>query len=140
MSDTALPALEALLAEVEATAAAIKAQPDVMAALDAGVTAWALECCRRIRDALTTGDVAGAALVGCQLGERLAELRDLGEMAHRGAAIRSPADRAHARDAERRKVYLAALNRGFSTMDAYEKAAATLGVSPKTIARAVTGH
>jgi len=140
MSGRPLPALEALLTEVEATAAVVLKQPDVMAVLDAGVTAYALACCRRIRDALTKGDVAGAALVGCQLGERLAELRDLAEMARRDAAYKSPADRAHARDVERRKAFLAARNRGFSTTDAYEKAASTLGVSAKTIMRAVNGH
>jgi hypothetical protein len=140
MSGPSVLALELLLVEVEATAAVILKQPDVMAALDAGVTAWALECCGRIRDALTTGDAAGAAYSGIQLGERLAELRNLGAIARRDAACKSPADRAHARDVERRKAFLAARNRGFSTTDAYEKAAATLGVSPKTIMRAVNGH
>jgi hypothetical protein len=132
-------ALELLLVEVETTAAEIEAQPE-LASLDAGITAWALECCRHIRDALTKDDVAGAALAGIQLGERLAELRNLGAMAKRSSACKSPADRAHARDVERRRAYLAALKRGFSTTDAYKNAAAVLGVSPKTIMRAVTGH
>jgi hypothetical protein len=139
MSGPPLPPLEILLTEVEATAAVILKQPE-LASLDAGITTWALDCCRRIRHALTKDDVAGAALAGCQLGERLAELHDLGTMAKRSRAYVSPADRAHARDVERRKAYFAALKRGFSATDAYKNAAAVLGVSPKTIMRAVTGH
>jgi hypothetical protein len=138
MSGPPLPALEALLAEVEQTAADIARGE--LAAVYADVTTWALECCRRIRDALTTGDAAGAAYAGCQLGERLAEIRERGDFARRAAAIKSPEELAHERDVERRKAFLAARNRGFSTTDAYEKAGAALGVSPKTIARAVNGH
>ena len=136
MSGPPLPALETLLAEVEATAALIL-QVAELAALDAGVAAHALECCRRIRDALTTGDAAGA---GIQLGKRLADLRNLGAIARRAATCKSPAEHAHTRDVQRRREYLTALNRGFSTVDACAKAAAKLGVSPKTIMRAINGH
>jgi hypothetical protein len=133
-----LPALEVLLDEVEAIAADIARGQ--LAAVYADVTTPALEYCRRIRDALTTGDVAGAVLAGCQLGERLAEIRERGDLARRAAAIMSPEELAHERDVERRKAFLSARKRGFSTTDAYADAAKRCGVSPKTIARAVNGH
>jgi len=128
-----MTALETLLAEVEdiTRAPIAPAFP---------VTSVAVDCCRRIRDALAAGDVAGAAIAGSQLGERLAELREVGAMAQRDAAFIPPVNRAHARDVKRRQAYLAARDRGFSTTDAYEKAGAALGVSPKTIMRAVLGH
>ena len=128
-----LAALEALLTEVEAIAAVI--MQGELAAVDAGVAEWALETCRVIRDALTDGDAAGAAVAGYQLGERLAEIRALG----RAAAYKSKVQRDHERDFKRRKAYFAALRRGFSPTEAYEKAAEVCGTSAKTIMRAVKG-
>jgi hypothetical protein len=130
--------LEALLAEVEMTAADILAT--AAAAIDNGFTTRVLDCCRRIRDALTTGDVADAAHAGCQLGERLAELRDLGAIARRDAAYKSPVQRDHERDTERRAIQRKYEKRGFSTSKADEKAAAELGVSPRAIRRARRGN
>ncbi len=104
-----------------------------MAAVDGVTASWALETCRRVRDALTDGDAAGAALAGCQVGERLAEIRVLG----RAAAYKSKVQRDHERDFKRRKAYFAALRRGFSPTEAYEKAAEVCGTSAKTIMRAV---
>jgi hypothetical protein len=127
--------LESMLASVHSIADEI--QRTEIAVIDKDTTAWALDRCRRIRDAPT---VADAALAGIQLGERLAELRGLGVLAKRAIAHPSKADSAHAKVAERRKVYLAYRNRGFSTVKAYERAAAQLRVSTKTIARAVRGH
>jgi hypothetical protein len=128
-----MTALETLLAEVEGiTRTAI--------ATAFPVTGVALDCCRRIRDALASGDVASAAIAGSQLGERLVELREIGAMARRDALYVSPTNRVHGRDVARRQAYLAARDRGFSTTDAYKKAGAALGVSPKTIMRAVLGH
>jgi hypothetical protein len=132
--------IETLLAEVEAVVADIMAHPALSAVDDSGVTAWALDCCREMREAVNKSDAAGAAYVGCRLGERLAELRRLGDMARRLASQSSPVDRAHERDVERRREYFSALNRGFSTAEACKKAAMKLGVSPKTIMRAVNGH
>lgn len=102
------PALKTLLA-VESIA--VDVARSELADVNAGVTEWALKCCRRIRDALTTGDAARAVYAGCKLGQWLDELRRLGNVARIG----SHAQRAHARDVERREAYLAARNRGFST-------------------------
>jgi hypothetical protein len=131
----ALPALETLLAEVEATAAVIMKQPDVP---DDTIAPWALECCSLIRNALTEGDAAFAAYAGCRLGERLAELRALGR---RAAAHKPRVQRDHERDEKRRAVHKKYHEeRKFSISEADEKAAAELGVSPRVIRRARRGN
>jgi hypothetical protein len=130
--------LETLLAEVETIAADIL--QGELAALDGVTAACALDCCRRIRDALNTGNAAGAAHAGCQLGERLAELRKLGAGTRRLAAHKSPVQRDHERDTERRAVQKKYEKRGFKTSKADEKAAAELGVSPRQIRRARRGN
>ncbi len=135
---SALPALETLLTEVEGIAADIL--QGELAALDGVTATWALECCSLIRDALTEGDAAFAAVAGCRLGERLAELRKLGASARRLAAHKSKAQRDHERDTERRTVQRKYEKRGFKTVKADEKAAAELGVGPRQIRRARRGN
>jgi hypothetical protein len=130
---------ETLLDEVEVTIADILAQVEV-APLDTGLTTWALDCCRELRDALAKGDAAAAAYVGCRLGERLAEIRRLGDIARQAASYVAPVERAHDRDVERRRVYFAEVKRGFSQADASKRAGEKLSVSAKTIMRAVNGH
>jgi len=131
---SALPALETLLTEVEGIAADIL--QGELAALDGVTATWALECCSLIRDALTEGDAAFAAVAGCRLGERLAELRKLGASARRLAAHKSPDDKTYEKDVERRTVHKKYRKGRVSISEADEKAAAELGDSVRTIRRA----
>jgi hypothetical protein len=130
--------LEKMLAEVEEIATDI-AQSE-LASLDNGLAAQAWDCCYRIRDASVTGNVAKAALAALQIGEILAKLRDLHTMVQRNAEYVSPLGRRMAKVTERYGVYLAARNRGLSDFNAYKYAAKRLGVSTKTIMRAVNGE
>jgi hypothetical protein len=133
------PVLEALLVEVEATAASI--MQSELAALDDDLAARTLACCSRIRGALIARDAAGAALAAIQVGEWLAKLRDNHVMVQHNAAHKPRVQRDHERDQERRTVYKKYHEqRGFSVSKADEKAAAELGVSPRAIRRARNGN
>jgi hypothetical protein len=129
-----------LLMEIESAVADIEAQPPTA---DANVVAArASECCEQIRDALMAGDATAAAWAGCQLGERLAEIRRLGEIARLAAEppVNRLIQRAHDRAVERRETYLAFLDRGFSPAEACRRAAKKLDVSPRTIRRELTNY
>jgi|tagenome__1003787_1003787.scaffolds.fasta_scaffold20680542_3 hypothetical protein len=132
--------VETLLDEVEATTAEILARTECTAIDKDGITAWALDCSRELRQALAQSDASAAAYIGYRLGERLGELRELGEMARRLALYKSPIEKAHDRDVERRRAYIAEIDRGFSPAKAVKRAATNLGVSAKSIKRAVDGH
>lgn len=132
--------VETLLDEVEAITADIQARPECVAADIDGVAAWASETCRELRQTLAEGDAAAAAYIGYRLGERLGALREVGEMARRLALYKSPDQKAHDRDAERRKAFWTERDRGFSDSEASKRAAAKLGVSAKSIRRALLGH
>ncbi|WP_314960969.1 hypothetical protein [Bradyrhizobium cosmicum] len=103
---------------------------------------WADKRCDEIRDALVAGDASAAAWAACQLGERLAEIRRLGEIARRleregderGRWQRRKSERTN----ERRAVFEAERKRCFSDAEAYKRAAVKLGVTAKTIRRDVS--
>ncbi|MFK4507089.1 hypothetical protein LPJ38_26780 [Bradyrhizobium daqingense] len=132
--------VETLLDEVEAITADILARPECVDADIDGVAAWASETCHELRQTLAQGDAAAAAYIGYRLGERLGALRELGEMARRAALYKSPTDKAHERDAERRKAYWTEIDRGFSDAKAVKRAAEKLKISAKSIRRAILGH
>lgn len=132
--------VETLLDEVEVITADILARPECVSADLDGVASWALETSRELRQALAEGDAAAAAYIGYRLGERLGALRELSEMALRLALRKSPAEKAHDRDSERRKAYWTEIDRGFSNAKAIKRAAEKLSVSPKSIRRAILGH
>jgi hypothetical protein len=99
------------------------------------LAAWASDCCDKIRDALGANDSAAAAWAAVQLGERLATIRNLGEIA-RLAASPPRLQRAHKKAVERCEAYWAEIERGHEPPIAYKRAAAKLGVDTKTIRRA----
>jgi hypothetical protein len=127
-------AIVSLLSEIESAVA------DIETWLPEGndQAAWATTRCNEIRDALMAADAASAAIAACQLGERLVEIRRLGETARR-LAEHADAVEQRARDKidQRKAVYFAERNRTFSDSEAYKRAAIKLGVTVKTIQRAV---
>jgi hypothetical protein len=133
--------IDNLLSEIETTAAEILDNPDVQKPLDEnGTVERALELAQKMRCALQDKDPRAAADVGVSLGELLLAFRKLGNVVRLDASYVSPVNRAHSVAFERRKAFQAWRDRGFSTSAAYEKAAEQMGVSPKTIVRAVRGH
>lgn len=109
---------------------------------DNNLANWADERCEKLRDALVAGDASAAAWAACQLGERIGEIRRLGEIARR---LENEADepnrwerRKRERTGERRAVFKAERKRCFSDAEAYKRTATKLGVSVKTIRRDVT--
>lgn len=109
---------------------------------DEDLAAWTQERCDEIRDALMAKDAAAAAWAACQLGERLAEIRHLGEIARRlerkGDERGRWRRRKRERTNERRAVFEAERKRCFSDAEAYKRAAVKLGVTVKTIRRDVS--
>lgn len=109
---------------------------------DDALADWADKRCDEIRDALMARDASAAAWAACRLGERLAEIRRLGEIARR---LEKEGDergrwrrRKRERTNERRAVFEAERKRCFSDAEAYKRTAAKLGVTVKTIRRDVT--
>jgi hypothetical protein len=133
-------ALETILAEVEESVAHIM-RAYSQTKEDVEITQRAIECCRFIREVVAANDAPAAALAGCQIGELLERLHlRAGICRHTASPPNRLVERAHRRDVERRAAYFAALRRGFSPAGASKKAAEKLGVTPKTIMRAVNGH
>lgn len=129
----------ALLVEIESAVAEIEAQPPMV---DAEVTAaWASDCCEKLRDALMEKEAGTAAMIGIQLGERLAEIRKLAKIARRTTELAGAESnvkrRARKKIARRYAVYSAERKRTLSDTEAYKRAAEKLGDSVKTVRRAV---
>lgn len=118
-------AIVALLNEVEAAVYDIR---------DANFAAWTQQCCDNIRDAIAANDAVAAALAGCHLGERLADIRKIAQTALPSSPPRL--ERARKKAVERCEEYWAARARGYSDHDACKQAAEKLGVDTKTIRRA----
>jgi hypothetical protein len=102
---------------------------------DIDVTEQALDCCRRIRE-----DAASATIARCELDALMETLRSRASIARMYAPLESLDDRAHREAVERRKAFWLEHDRGFSRAKACKRAAAKLGVSPKTIMRALDAH
>jgi hypothetical protein len=133
--------IAAYLDEIEATSRDILANPQIHSIIDdSEIVDRVLKYCKGIRTAADAGDVSAAAMVGISLGEILQAFRKIEDVIRRDESYVSPLDRAHAAAVERRKVFAIWRDRGFAPTVAYEKAAEQLGVSTKTIVRAVNGH
>ena len=124
--------LEILLDEAETLGVNIKLAE--MDDLNDGLGPFALECCRQIRTAQRNVDVSTAAHFAIRLGERLAELRKIGELARSSLSRKSRQD--CATDA-RVEAFNAARARGVPATKAYKQVAEQFGLSVRTIMRAV---